>query len=184
VQEFVFERIESEILDKVFGRDIGVGVVLNPTNRRAIKTHYESTREFVRSQMLLHGKRDFLIDRHKVASCLLWGVLKARPFNIPEGDQTIMVRLANERAALSAAVAVIQSFMRTEAKEKADVKITALCNKSFKYPETYFETSDGLPYPYHVYRAMYQAKQHDKFEPFVWANLLFVLEKYNVLYQD
>jgi hypothetical protein len=126
--------------------------------------------------MSLPGENKFLIDRHKIGACVIKAIAFTKPLAVEHGTKTINSRLANETLAFQAGIAVVQSFRKKECFEEGDL-IGANAATKFHLPKT----GDGLDYPLHIYRAIYHAQKHDIFEPFVWANQLFVLEQYSIL---
>lgn len=171
-----FARIDAEILSRLIEGQIRKFPQASVREgwKELVEAHYESTREVVKRQMRKFGYKDFRVDRHKVGACLIWGILKGRPICFPEGSP-ILLRVSNENIALSAAIAVVESFRRSAAGKTQGYDLK---DRPFQYPKSL----DGIRYTQHVCKAMYQAVKHDKFEPFVWSNLLFALEQYNRLH--
>ena len=179
MQSSVFQSFDKEILSPLVDRQKQKYPTISFAEnwRDHVFTYYESNREFVRAQMRKHGKQPFLMDRHKIAACMIWAILKVKPLRVPGEIKTINARLSNEIVAFSAAVAIVESFRCTDNAERGFSKPDQSL-ALFHFPKT----DEGEKYRHHVYQAMYQAIEHDKFEPMVWANLMFVLEKYNILY--
>lgn len=131
--------------------------------------------EFIASFMEYKNKN---IDRHKIAACLVKAILVAKPIKIKPSffitsffskkriDER--VRLHNESLSISTAISILESYIFSDDERRFKHRIFL----PLPFPEKDNE------YERDLYIALYHIGGR-KFEPIIFANLLFLLEKYS-----
>lgn len=149
-----------------------------------IFNNYQKKRDFIKLNYMELDKsgsdESIALDRHKVAACMVYAILKSCPLkirmltaNLPEE-----VVMANEFLAFGVAVNIIEMYIK--AKNGGD-------DFAIKFPSTYYEGGNAKNrYPSNVCKAWYYLKLDniEKFDIFGYANVFFLWERYTELYQE
>lgn len=148
-------------------------IMLRENHSRKIFEYYQEMRDFIRCNYM-SKKMDVALDRHKVAACMMYAVLKAKPLKvnrkIPGLDEKIL--LANEYLALYVALNIVIMY-------KIDQYQLEAGEYEILFPETYFNDSSN-DYVTNYCRTLYYVSMENlnKFDVLAHANILFLLEKY------
>jgi len=120
---------------------------------------------------------DGRIDRHKVASVMLYSIISNKPFELKLLPSQKEVRssalLANEILGLNVALAIVWSFILEDATEKSDRTKYEIFEKGFIFPECQHDD-----YPTHIYKMLYYAKYNNHYDIFAFSHILFLIEAY------
>ena len=123
---------------------------------------------------------DGRIDRHKVASVMLYSIIANKPFEIKIFPTKENVRssalLANEILAVHVAFAILQSFILQDALNKSDKMQFEIFKTGFIFPECQHDN-----YPTHIYKMLYYAKYNNHYDIFAFSHILFLIEAYTKL---
>jgi len=138
---------------------------------------YEACKNNVHTYM--HNP-DGRIDRHKVASVMLFSIIINRPFELKllPSKQKVgsFALLANEILGLNVALAIVWSFIMQDANDKSDKIKIEIFKEGFIFPECQHDD-----YPTHIYKMLYYAKYNDKYDIFAFSHVLFLIEAYTEL---
>lgn len=138
-----------------------------------IYKHYQEMRDYIRCNYM-SKKMEVALDRHKVAACMMYAILKAKPLkidrNIPMLDEKML--LANEYLALYVALNIVIMY-------KIDQYHLREGEYEILFPETYFDDPSN-DYVTNYCRTLYYVsiENMNKFDVLAHANILFMLEKY------
>lgn len=149
--------------------------------QKKIYKYYQRKRDYIRCNYMTK-KSLVSLDRHKVASCIIYAILKVRPFKV-----NLMVRnlpeeilMANEYLAFFVALNIIEMYRIEESKSK-----NHNINIEIVIPKTYHEEDDSKnTYESDFCRGLYHLSidNVDKYDVLAYANILFLLEKYTDTY--
>lgn len=134
---------------------------------------YQKKRDYIRSNYMTK-EYNVALDRHKVASCMLFAILKAKPFKVKRNirlDERLL--LANEYLAFYVALNIIENYRMSVNKMKEN-KCQIL------FPETYQEKTGSTDFLTNICRNLYFLSVYniDKYDVLAYSNILFLLEKY------
>jgi len=141
--------------------------------RKRIFQFYQKKRDYIRSNYMTK-EYNVALDRHKVASCMLYAVLKAKPFVVNRNvklDEKLL--LANEYLAFYVALNIVENYrMSVDGKQEDECQILL--------PETYQEKIGSTDYLSNICRNLYFLSIYnvDKYDVLAYSNILFLLEKY------
>jgi hypothetical protein len=123
---------------------------------------------------------DGRIDRHKVASAMLYSIIANKPFEVKflplNRKLNGYTLLANETLGLHAALAIVKSFLLTDANEKCDKIKIEIFKDDFIFPECEYDD-----YPTHIYQMLHYAKYNNHYDIFAFSHILFLIEAYTEL---
>lgn len=149
--------------------------------RKRIFKNYQNKRDFVISNYMSKTST-VALDRHKVAACMIYAILKAKPLkvnrmiaNLPE-----KILLCNEYLAFFVALNIIEMYKKDELLENGitdDYEI--IIPKSYHEDDTPNNTYESNLCKSLYYISMTNVKQYDVF---AYADILFLLEKYTDTY--
>ncbi|MCL2155590.1 MAG: hypothetical protein FWH53_08005 [Leptospirales bacterium] len=138
---------------------------------------YEDYKNKVHSYM---RNPDGRIDRHKIASVMLYSVIVNKPFDLRVLSSNQQIRgssfLANEILGFNTAMAIVLSFLLEEANKKSDKIKIEIFKKGFIFPECQYDD-----YPTHVWKMLYYAKYNNHYDIFAFSHVLFLIEAYTEL---
>lgn len=141
--------------------------------KEQIYKFYQKKRDYIRSNYMTKEYYAAL-DRHKVASCMLFAILKAKPFQIDRTkklDERLL--LANEYLAFYAALNIIENYrISVNGMNETDCQILL--------PETYQEKAGSTDYLSNICRNLYFLSIYniEKYDVLAYSNILYMLEKY------
>lgn len=148
-------------------------IIRRENRSKKIFEYYQEMRDYIRCNYM-SKKIDVALDRHKVAACMMYAILKAKPLKInrkiPNLDEKIL--LSNEYLALYAALNIVVMYKMDQCQLKEG-------EYEILFPETYF-TDPSNDYVTNYCRTLYYVSMENlnKFEVLAHANILFMLEKY------
>ena len=148
-------------------------IIRRENRKKKIFEYYQEMRDYIRCNYM-SKKIDVALDRHKVAACMMYAILKANPLKInrkiPNLDERIL--LANEYLALYAALNIVVMYKMDQCQLKEG-------EYEILFPETYFNDPSN-DYVTNYCRTLYYVsiENLNKFEVLAHANILFMLEKY------
>lgn len=110
------------------------------------------------------------MDRHKIASTMLFSILKARVIRVNRlvPDLPLELLLANEYIAFYCAVNIIEIYKRD-----LDFK-----DHTILFPDTYIEDEGKTSYLENTCKALYYTRSYKMCNILLFANTLFVLERF------
>lgn len=173
-----YEVVVSACIDDIFeySRQNGFpenSIAQRKNHSRKIFEYYQEMRDYIRCNYM-SKKTDVALDRHKVAACMMYAILKAKPLKvnrrIPDLNEKVL--LANEYLALYVALNIVVMY-------KMDQYQLEIGDYEILFPETYFNDPSN-DYVTNYCRTLYYVSMENlnKFDVFAHANILFMLEKY------
>lgn len=173
-----YNVVVSACIDDILEYNEKSGFPPNSIIRREKKSkkifkYYQEMRDYIRCNYM-SKKIDVALDRHKVAACMMYAILKAKPLKVNRKianlDEKIL--LANEYLALYAALNIVVMY-------KIDQYQLKEGEYEILFPETYFNDPSN-DYVTNYCRTLYYISMENlnKFEVLAHANILFMLEKY------
>ena len=148
-------------------------LVFNEKSKDQIWQEYEKLRITIHSYMI---NPDGRIDRHKIASVLIFAILQVSPFflKIPDDNKVNLIELApNEDFAFYCGIVIIKSFIIAQALEDNDNERARLFENDFEFPSCPHES-----YRSHFIKNLYYSKINKIIDVFTLSNLFFLIEKY------
>lgn len=152
---------------------------LKENRKKEIFQFYQKKRDFIKYNYM--AKTNLVaLDRHKVASCMVFAILKACPFKINRfiSDLPEEILLANEYLAFFVALNIIEMYKLDDLKVEEGFQIII--------PQTYHEKEDSAnTYESNLCKAWYYIRIDDieKFDVFAYANIFFLLQKYTEVFE-
>lgn len=148
-----------------------------------IYKNYQSKRDYIRSNYM-SKKADVSLDRHKVASCMIYAILKTKPLKInrfiPNLPEKIL--LSNEYLAFFVALNIIEMYRIDKMKDEGNSGLYQIV-----VPKTYHENSEPEnTYESNFCKSLYYLSMEniEKFDVFAYADILFLLEKYTDIFLE
>lgn len=139
-----------------------------------VYVYYEKKRVELRRKYMNDSSKP--LDRHKVASCMMYAILKARVFrvnrlvkNIPE-----KLLLSNEYLAFYVAINIVEMFKRAEKDDVFGEKYVLYFPKAYHIHAEYEEGT----FVYNTCKSLFFIKKIKYLDVFAYATILFLLEKY------
>jgi hypothetical protein len=135
---------------------------------------YEDCKNRVHSYM--HNP-DGLIDRHKVASVMLFSIIHNKPFELKllsnKQEVNSSALLANEILGFNTALAIVWSFIIEDANKKSDKTKIEIFKKGFVFPRCQHDSYEAT-----IYKMLYYSKYNNCYDIFAFAQILFLIEAY------
>jgi hypothetical protein len=135
---------------------------------------YEDYKNKVHTYMYNPGG---LIDRHKVASVMLYSIIANKPFELKyfhnKKEIKVSTTLANEILGFNVALDIVWYFIMEEASQKPDNNRIEIFRNGFVFPECKHEK-----YPAHVFKMLYYSKLNGCYDIFAFSHVLFLIEAY------
>ena len=176
VYESLWDLSFKPKIDRMLTSDDGIFFVEGQIKEKIWLT-YEECKTTIHTYM--HNP-DGRIDRHKVASVMLYSILKNKPFELILSPSKHEVKsssfLANEILGFHAALAIVWSFIITDANEKSDKIRIEIFKDKFILPKCQYDD-----YQTHVYKMLYYAKYNNHYDIFAFSHILFFIEAYTEL---
>lgn len=149
---------------------------------KGIYRHYQRKRDFIRYNYMKRNQ-NVSLDRHKVASCIIYAILKCRPFRVNKMIAGLPeeILMANECLAFYTAINVLAMYRRQQFEElgiEEDCKIII--------PQTYHEQGESEnTYESNFMKSLYfiSISGVEKYSVFAYSNALFLLEKYTDIFK-
>jgi len=176
----VYERIWNEIIkpkiEEMQSSDDDI-LFIGDQIKDKIWIDYEGYKNSVHTYM---RNPDGRIDRHKIASVLLYSIIANRPFALKylhsKKEIKTSASLANETLGFYTALAIVWCFIMEEANQEADNGKIEMFKDGFIFPECKHES-----YPTHVYKMLYYSKLNKCYDIFAFSHVLFLIEAYTEL---
>lgn len=148
--------------------------------KQKIFRFYQNKRNSIVSNYM-KKKSPVALDRHKVAACMVYAILKANPLKINRLHEKLpeKILLANEYLSFYIALNILEMYkldaLSTTEDEGQDIDyqiLQPLTTYEDEYPENTFDS--------YLCRALYYIKidNINKFDVFAYANIFFLIEKY------
>ncbi|RHX89536.1 hypothetical protein DLM76_21230 [Leptospira yasudae] len=140
---------------------------------------YEETRKKIHNYMVDPEGR---IDRHKIASTVVYSILKILPIRGAQSQTPYELRFAkvefmpNEVFAWHCGLSIVYSFIIEQAKRDKDQELIDSLKNGFKFPKCSHDN-----YEIHVLRSLYYARVNSKFDIFSFSHIFFLVEEYSKL---
>ena len=167
----VIEEYVKEILEE--DKDIGC-LTFNKRSLNNIYVHYEKKRVEVRKRYMQDSAK--LVDRHKIAACMMYAILKAHVFkverlisNVPE-----KLLLANEYLAFYVAINIVEMFKRAEKEYEFHEDYVLFFPIAYHINENYEQGT----FVYNTCKSLSFIKNIKYFDVIAYSTIFFQLEKY------
>lgn len=137
--------------------------------------YYQRKRDVIKNNYMENpGDAEKSLDRHKVAACMMYAILKCRIWKVNRfvphlPDKLLM---ANEYLAVYVAINIMEQYRIDDGKSASEYKII--------FPITYHETSSGeSDYLSNLCKSLYYLRHKVwTMDIFAYSNIMFFLEKY------
>lgn len=160
---------------------------IKPVSRRAksrVYRYYQNKRDELRRVYMKSSSQP--LDRHKVASCMLYAILRAKVIRVNrwKADLPDFLLMANEHLAISIALNIVELYRFNDYAKMHDecVDMRHADNIEIVLPKTYHETAEDstsfCTFMCNMCKSLYYVKKIKFFDVFAYANILFQLEKY------
>ncbi len=143
-------------------------IKLNQKKMPLVYLNYESFRKNIRKLYMTVESKP--MDRHKIASNMMFSILKAQVVKVNRlvPNLPLELLLANEYIAFYCAINIIEIYKRD----------LGFDNYSILFPDTYIEGEGKTSYLENTCKALYYTKSYKISNVLLFANTLFMLEKY------
>jgi len=160
-------------IDRMREEDDDIYFIEGQVKEKIWKT-YESYKNDIHTYMYNPNGR---IDRHKVASIMLYSIIINKPFELKylheSKDVKISSLLANEMLSFNTAVGIVLSFIEADANEKSDRQRIEIFKDGFIYPKCQHDS-----YETNIFKMLYYAKYNNRYDVFAFSHVLFLIEAY------
>lgn len=148
---------------------------VNKLARNSIFKFYQRKRDEIKNNYMEKPvKNEKALDRHKVAACMMYAVLKSKVLWVNRFVPNLPNRLlmANEYLAVYVGVNIIEQYRIEDGKNEAENKLI--------FPITYHETNSGeSDYIVNLCKGLYYLRRRIRaMDIFAYSNILFFIEKY------
>lgn len=145
-------------------------IKFNPCSLKKVFAYYQSKRDEIKNHyMSLPAKA---LDRHKVAACMLYAILKSKVFRINKIKKTLpyQILMANEYLAVYIAINIIEQYKVDELGNNLTYKLV--------FPLTYHENDEKCSaFLDNLCKGLYYIKP-DRINIFAYSTIFFLMEKY------
>lgn len=152
-------------------------VAISISSKYKIYKNYQFKRDLVKKNYMDKGDvpGDVSLDRHKIAACMIYAILKAQPIKINRWIRNLPEKaiLANEYLAFFVALNIIEMYRQQE--------LGYANNYEIFMPKTYYEDMDPEnTFLSNICKGMHYIRIDNmkKFDVFAYSNILFLIEKY------
>lgn len=169
------DNVIKKYCDEILKEDEGTHCLkFSEKKLNNIYVYYEQKRVEVKKYYMQDANK--ILDRHKIASCMLYAILKSRVFKINRLIPNIPTRLllANEYLAFYVAINIVEMFKRTE-KEYPFYE-----NYLLIFPKTYHIHPDFKEntFLFNTCSGLSSIKNLKYFDIIAYSTILFQIEKY------
>lgn len=147
---------------------------------------YNDIKNMTKRQFMLNNNIEVILDRHKIAACLVKAILLDKPlYKKVEVDYTGAESnfiIVNEALAFGVALAMLRAYIELKLEHQDKEFMTnesayrKICNEDFVFPKTIMK----VDYPTSVCWAWHHNTINEHFDVLGTANLLFMIEHYSV----
>lgn len=159
-----------EILEYAKQENCQECIKFNVHSKKKIYVNYQRKRDEIKNNYMEPPAK--ALDRHKVASCMLYAVLKSRVFRINKIKKKLpyYILMANEYLAVYVAINIIEQYKRDELGKDSEYKIV--------FPETYHENKEEVcPYLSNLCKGLYYLNPKH-IDIFAYSTIFFFMERY------
>ena len=161
------------IIDEMLSKNTDIYFVGGQVKEKIWLT-YEDFKNRVHSYMQNPEGR---IDRHKIASVMLYSIIVNKPLELKLMPVKRNVKsetlVANEILGFNTALAIVRSFILGEAEELADKQKIEIFRNGFVFPECTHDKYEAT-----IFKMLYYAKLNKNYDIFAFAHILFLIEAY------
>jgi hypothetical protein len=176
IYEKIWEKSIKPKIDRMLLADDDIFFIGGQVKEKIWLT-YEDYKNKVHSYM---QDPDGRIDRHKVASVMLYSIIINKPFEVKilpiKQELRSSAILANEILGFHTALAIVWSFIIGDANERSDKNKIEIFKKGFVFPECQHES-----YRASIYKMLYYSGLNQRYDVFAFAHILFLIEAYTEL---
>lgn len=177
-----FDELWNQVVLSIFD-DMNVDgtLTLKRNAKKRVYSQYQKEKTFIKTNYMI--AEDTHLDRHKIASCVLYAIMKVYPVQInmsaiwkkhkEKGKFNKEYQLLNEYLSLYTAFSIIESFRQygiSHQDEEYPTKGFVRNRISMPY------TSNGQDYLYNTCLDLYFSKQRHKINVLTLSNVFFLLE--------
>lgn len=156
-------------------------LILKKNAKEKVYRQYQKEKTFVKTNYMLTENTH--LDRHKIASCVLYAIMRVYPVQISmsaiwkkrKGKERFNreYQLLNEYLSLYTAFSIIESFRQYEfSHQDEEYPAKGFIRNRISVPET----SNGQDYLYNTCLDLYFSKQRNKINVLTFSNVFFLLE--------
>lgn len=158
----------------------------NKRIKKSIYRNYQNMRDYLKYNYM-SKKTEVALDRHKIASCMVYAILKSNPIkvNMWIPQMPLEIVLANEYLAFYVALNIIEMYeldrIESEGRNDDNEKFSNII-----VPKTYYESDNPEnTYESNLCKAWYYIKIDNikKYDALGYANVFFLLQKYSEVYK-
>ncbi len=166
-----FEIFKKEVLvnylDELKNLDNKNCLFINDKALNKIYIYYQKSRNIIKRAHMV--KNTQALDRHKVGSCLMYGILRAKIIRVNKRipDLPPYLLMANEYFAINVAINIVEMYRSTEGKEDYTIKLPVSYHK---------KENKNYTFLYELCTSLYNEKTKKHFDVFAYAAILFQLE--------
>ena len=145
-------------------------IKFNSRSLQKIYVYYQRKRDEIKNHYMLPPAK--ALDRHKVAACMLYAILKGKVFRINKIKKTLphQILMANEYLAVYIAVNIIEQYKRDELDYNSSYKLI--------FPLTYHEENgESSAFLDNLCKSLYYIKPN-QINIFAYSTIFFFMEKY------
>lgn len=161
--------IELEMLDADFH-----SLTFHEKRRKIVYRFYERKRLEIRKKYMKQSDR-LALDRHKVAACMMYAILRGRLIEIDNSISKLpeQLRMANESLAIMVALNIVEMY---KIDDYEDGKNTVGENYHILIPHTYHDSGEKSDFIPNLCKSLFFIKKLDHFDVFAYSTILFLLE--------
>ena len=173
-----YKKILEPVIEEYRSADYGVEV--RPDADKIIWKNYAKFNRHCREEYMKNPEK--LTDRHKVAACYIYAILKSDILSCSLskqlGDEKNL--LLNERLAVCFGMTLLRALIRGNAKEIKDSEIKKKLLEIFNGELDFPKTNHG-EYRENLYMQLYHTKKEGNYNILALADSLFYVECYNLI---
>lgn len=173
-EDFCLKVINAYIKDiEAYEKETGCKCikVRNRAKNRIFK-YYQRKRDTIKKNYM--EKTAVSLDRHKVAACMVYAILKSKAIKVNEFIPHLPDRLllANEYLAVYVGINIIEQYRRADGLKDAKAKLI--------FPITYHEgAEEDSVFINNLCKGLYYSRRKiDTLDIFAYSNIYFFIEKY------
>lgn len=145
--------------------------------KKKIYDNYQRKRDYIRCNYMTK-KAEVALDRHKVASCMIYAILKVNPLYVNRMIASLpeKILLSNQYLAFFVALNIIEMYKLDEMKDSGSIE-----EYQIVIPKTYHEDVNiENTYESNFCKSLYylSIRNINSYDVFAYADILFLLEKY------